>query len=159
MKTKNLLLIICLLCSSIVCAQNSTINKIFDKYEDEDNIVIISISKAMFKLIPGNINAGNIDISNIIPKIESMRLMTSSKKEIKEKLNLEIKKLIDSDKNYETLMRIKDGKSNTIFSVRNKDNFISELIMLIDNEESFTVIYITGNFVLEDIQKIAENIQ
>lgn len=159
MKTKNLFLIICLLCSSIVCAQNSTINKLFDKYEDEDDIVIINISKAMFKMIPGNISTGNVDIKEIIPKIESMRLLTSSKKEIKKNFSSEIKKLINSDKYYEELMYIKDGKSKITFNVKNKENFISELIMLIDSEEDLTAIYITGNFVLEDIQKIAEKIQ
>jgi hypothetical protein len=110
-------------------------------------------------MIPGNISTGNVDIKEIIPKIESMRLLTSSKKEIKKNFSSEIKKLINSDKYYEELMYIKDGKSKITFNVKNKENFISELIMLIDSEEDLTAIYITGNFVLEDIQKIAEKIQ
>jgi nitrogenase molybdenum-iron protein alpha/beta subunit len=159
MKTKNLLLIICILCSGVIYAQNSAMSKLFDKYESEDDITVISISKAMFKMIPGNISTGNVDIKDIIPKIESMRLINSQKPEIKEKMSLEMKALINNDKNYEELIRIKDGKSNITFNVRKKENTINELVMLIDSEKDFVAIYITGNFTFEDIQKIAEKTQ
>jgi hypothetical protein len=134
-------------------------SKIFDKYESEDDITVISISKAMFKMIPGNINTGDVDIKDIIPKIESMRLITSQKTALKEKMDMEMKALINNDKNYEELMRIKDGKSNITFNARKKGNTISELVMLINSEKDFVAIYITGNFTFEDIQKIAEKTQ
>ncbi|MDR1114825.1 MAG: DUF4252 domain-containing protein [Tannerella sp.] len=159
MKTKNLLLTICILCSGVLYAQNDVMSKIFDKYESEDDITVISISKAMFKMIPGNINTGDVDIKDIIPKIESMRLITSQKTALKEKMDMEMKALINNDKNYEELMRIKDGKSNITFNARKKGNTISELVMLINSEKDFVAIYITGNFTFEDIQKIAEKTQ
>jgi hypothetical protein len=161
MKTKSLLLMIYLLCSSIIYAQSGTINKLFDKYENEDNITVISISKAMFNIIPKNINTGNVNLKNIIHKIESMRIITSNNADLKEKMNSEFKLSVNGNKDYEELMRVKDGKSNIIFNVKRKENLINELILLINDENDFVAIYITGNFTLNNIQDIIKetNIQ
>jgi nitrogenase molybdenum-iron protein alpha/beta subunit len=158
MKTKNLLLMICLLCSSIIYAQNSTIDKLFDKYEKEDDITFISISKAMFKMIPENVNTGNINIKNITHKIESMRIITSEKARLKEKMNVEFRSFVNNDKSYEELMRVRDGKSNVTINVRKKGDAINELVMLVNDESNFVFIQISGNFTLDDIQEISKNI-
>jgi vacuolar-type H+-ATPase subunit F/Vma7 len=157
MKTKILFLTVCLLCGGITYAQNSAINKLFDKYENEDGITVISISKAMFKMIPGNIYTNSVNIKSIIHKIESMRIITSDKKTLKETMNLEFKSFISSNKSYEELMRIKNGKSNVIFNAKKNGDIIIELIMLIDDEKNFAAIHISGNFTLDDIQEITKD--
>ena len=48
MKTKNILLILFLCCTSICFAQN----KLFDKYSEMDNVTSVYISKAMFQMLP-----------------------------------------------------------------------------------------------------------
>ena len=48
MKTKNILLILFLCCTSICFAQN----KLFDKYSEIDNVTSVYISKAMFQMMP-----------------------------------------------------------------------------------------------------------
>jgi len=158
MKLKYLLLIICLFGSSITFAQDNAFKSLFDKYENEDDVTIVSISKAMLKMIPGNLNTGNVDIQNIVPKIESM-LLISSKSNIKEKMHSEFKSLTDKN-NYEELMRVKDGKSNVTFNAKKQGDTIKELIMLISGNDNFVAIQILGNFTIDDIQKIAkENTQ
>ena len=157
MKLKYLLLIICLLSNSIIFAQNNTFKSLFDKYENEDDVTIVSISKSMFNMIPGNISKGNVDITNILPKIESLLIITSEKSKVKEKMSLEFKSLIDKNKDYEELMRIRDGKSNVIFNARKKGNTINELIMFINDDADFVAIQILGNFTLEDIQQITKD--
>jgi len=157
MKTKFLLLMISLFCSCLLYAQNSAFNRLFEKYENEDEVTVVNISKSMFNLIPGNIKTGNVDIKNIVPKIESMRLLTSDKSSLKDKMNADFKDLVDKDKDYEELMRVKSGKSNISFNLKKKGDLIRELIMLVNDEEDFVVIQILGNFLLDDIKKIAED--
>jgi nitrogenase molybdenum-iron protein alpha/beta subunit len=139
-------------------AQNSTVDKLFDKYENEDDITFISISKAMFKMIPKNINTGNINIKNIIHKIESMRIITSEKADLIKKMNVEFKSSVSNNKNYEELMRVRDHKSNITLNARKKGNTINELIMFVNAENNFVFIQILGNFTLDDIQKISKEI-
>jgi hypothetical protein len=159
MKIKYLLLIAGLFASSVIYAQNSTFKSLFEKYENEDDITVVSISKAMFNLIPGNIKTGNVDIKDIVPKIESMLIITSDKNNVKEKMSADFKSLVERDRNYEELMRVKSGKSNITFNMKKRGNLINELIMLVDNEEDFVAIQILGNFTIEDIQKIANDTQ
>jgi hypothetical protein len=130
----------------------------FDKYEKEDNVTIVNISKAMFNMIPvKSINTGNADISGIVSKIESMRIITSGNKELKEKMETETKALVTKNNKYEELMRIKDGKSVVTFNAVKKGNIINELLMLVNGEGEFVAIQILGNFTVEDIQKITKN--
>ncbi|MDR1382006.1 MAG: DUF4252 domain-containing protein [Tannerella sp.] len=157
MNTKTLLLAACLLCCGIACAQESAMNRLFDKYGKDENVVVISISKAMFKLIPDNVSISkdHVDIKSIVNKIESMRLITTSNTALGKKIDDEIRELVDRDGKYEELMRIRDGKSAVTFCVRKNGELIGELIMLIDEEKEFVVICIAGSFTLEEIQEIA----
>ena len=160
MKIKYLLVFICMMGSSFLYAQSNTFSKIFEKYENEDDVTIVSISKAMFNMIPGNISTGNVDIKDILPKIESLLLISSNTNKMKDKMYSEFNTITEKDKNYEQLMRIKDNKTNVNFHVRKSGNMIKELIMLVNEEDSFVAIQILGNFTVEDIQKIAnENTQ
>ena len=157
MKTKYFFLIISLFCSSLAYAQSNSFNRLFEKYENEDDITVINISKAMFNLIPGNLKTGNVDIKNIVPKIESLRMLTSDKSSLKDKMASDFKSFVDKDKDYEELMRIKSGQTNITFNLKKKGEVISELIMLIIDNEDFVVVQILGNFLLDDIKKIAED--
>jgi vacuolar-type H+-ATPase subunit F/Vma7 len=157
MKTKKILVMICLLCSSITGAQNNVINKFFDKYENEDDITAINISKAIFKMLPNNVNTGQINMKSILNKIETMRLITSHKTDLMKKMSAEFKSLINNDKYYEELIRIKDNKSIITFNVKKKGESIKELIMIMNDENNFTIIYILGDFILEEIQEIVKN--
>ena len=159
MKTKYLLLMGCLLACSLAGAQHNTFKSLFDKYEKEDNVTIVSISKAMFNLIPGNINTGNVDLRSVVPKIESLLIITSEKSEMKAKMYTEFKALVDKNKDYEELMRIKSDKTNVTFNARKKGNIIQELVMLVNDEDDFVAIQILGNFTIEEIQKIAQDTQ
>ena len=156
MKLKYLLLIMCLISSSFIYSQN-TFKSLFDKYENEDDVTIVSISKSMFNLIPGNISKANVDINNILPKIESLLLISSEKNNVKDKMALEFKSLIEKNKDYEELMRIRDGKSNVIFNVKKKGDIINELIMFINDETDFMAIQILGNFTIDDVQQITKD--
>ena len=159
MKTKYLLLMGCLLVCSMAFAQHNTFKSLFDKYEKEDNVTIVSISKAMFNLIPGNINTGNVDLRSVVPKIESLLIITSEKKDMKTKMYADFKTLVDNNKDYEELMRVKSDKTNVTFNARKKGNIIHELVMLVHGEEDFVAIQILGNFTIEEIQKIAQDTQ
>jgi len=159
MKTKYLLLVIFLLGSSLIYAQSNAFGRLFEKYENEDDVTVVNISKAMFNLIPGNIKTGNVDIKNILPKVESMRLITTDKINLKEKMYADFKAIVEKDKNYEELMRVKSGKTNITFNIKKKGDMINELIMLVNEDTDFVAIQLLGNFSLDELKKIAEEAQ
>jgi len=149
MKTKSIILIVCLFCTSVGFAQN----KLFDKYADMDDVTSVYISKAMFQMMPSIEKAG-VNLMNMKGKIESLQLVSTEKPDKIAQMKKEFSQLV-SDKHQE-LMRVKDGKDRVRFYSDMKGDQIKELIMLVEEEDSFTAILLTGNFTLKDIQDIAK---
>ena len=79
MKTRNSLLVLFLLCSTLCFAQD----KLFEKYADKDNVTSVYISKSMFQMMPDNMRAGGLDLGNLKGKIHNLQILTSENKEVK----------------------------------------------------------------------------
>ena len=56
-------------------------------------------------------------------------------------------------------MRIKDGKDKVTFYVQQENEHIREMLMFADSDDEFVIIRLKGKFTLEDIQKIAKQVQ
>ena len=149
MKTKQILIALCLLCTSVGFAQN----KLFDKYADMDDVTSVYISKAMFRMMPQIDNFG-VNLMNMKGKIESLQLVTTEKPEKMAQMKKDFLQSITA--NHQELMRVKDGKSRVNFYSNTQGDLIKELLMLVNDEDSFTVIQLIGNFTLKDIQEIAD---
>ena len=149
MKTKLILIVLCLFCTSIGFAQN----KLFDKYADMDDVTSVYISKAMFQMMP-KIEKVGVNLMNMKGKIESLQLVSTEKQDKIVQMKKDFSKLVTSQ--HQELMRVKDGNSRVNFYSNMQGDRIKELIMLIDGEDSFTAILLVGNFTLEDIQEIAD---
>lgn len=149
MKTKNILLILFLCCTSFCFAQN----KLFDKYSEMDNVTSVYISKAMFQMMP-NMETNGLNLMNMKGKIEGLQILSTESNSLKDKMRDDFKGLIGKD--HQELMRVKDGKTRATFYVKQKGDQVSELIMLADTDGRFNVIQLLGNFTLQDIQDITK---
>lgn len=152
MKTKNILLLLFLFCSSICFAQN----KLFDKYSEMDNVTSIYISKSMFQMMP-NFETNGLKMANLKGKIDALQILTTEDSQIKEDMRKEFNGLFGKD--HEELMWIKDGNTRATFYAKKKGEQISELIMLADTDSSFNVIQLLGKFTLKDIQDITDSMK
>lgn len=149
MKTKNIMLLLFLPCSVACFGQN----KLFQKYAETDNVTSVYISKAMFQMMPSMETAG-LNLMNMKGKIESLQVLSTENSALKEEMNKEFTRLIGSQ--HEELMRVKDGKTRATFYVKKKGDMVSELVMLANTDKNFSVIQLLGNFTLQDIQSITE---
>ena len=152
MKTKYILLILCLFCTIYSFGQD----KLFDKYTEMDNVTSVYISKAMFQMMP-NINNTGLNLMNMKGKIESLQLATTEKKEISDQMRKEFTKLVG--RQHSELMRVRDGKTRATFYADMKGEQVKDLLMLAETDSSFTVIQLLGNFTLQDIQEIAKEME
>ena len=150
MKTKNILIIICLFCTSAGFAQN----KLFEKYADMDNVTSVYISKAMFQMMGNVVNAG-MNFTNLKGKIESLQLVSTEKQNMIAQMKKDFSQLVGNSQ-YQELMRVKDEKNRVNFFASMQGDLIKELIMLVNDEDSFTAIQLVGNFTLQDVQDIVK---
>lgn len=153
MKTRNSLLVLFLLCSTLCFAQD----KLFEKYADKDNVTSVYISKSMFQMMPENMRAGGLDLGNLKGKIHNLQILTSENKEVKEQMKADFDAVVGKD--HELLMKVKSDDTRASFFVKQKGEKISELIMLTDDEEDYVVMRLTGDFTIQDIRQIAEEVE
>jgi hypothetical protein len=101
-----------------------------------------------------NAELKGMNLTNLKGKIESLQLVTTEKKEKIAQMKKDFSGLITPQ--YQELMRVKDENNRVKFYSDMQGEQIKELIMLAEDDNSFTVIQLIGNFTLKDIQDISE---
>lgn len=155
MKTKYIIISLCLICAQLCFSQNKH-SKLFDKYADMDNVTSVYISKAMFQMMPSIGNVG-MNLTNMKGKLESLQLVSTEKEDIIPQMRKEFSKIISNK--HQELMRVRNGKTKATFYSDMDGDKVKDLIMLVDTDSNFTVIQLVGNFTLQDIQDIAKEME
>ena len=141
-------------------AQNDAISRFFGNYMENDDFTSVYISPKMFQMI------SKLDLSDendpdakatmeMIKDIKGLRILTSEKnpmalyKEAMHKFNT-------SD--YEVLMSVKDEGENVRFWIKEADNVVNELLLLVGGKDEFVLLSFVGNIDLNKISKLAGSI-
>jgi len=140
-------------------AQSQFMDNFFNKYAEQEGFTSVSISPKLFDMIKDldieiEEKEGQIvkELSNEITQVKILSTDNAGAN-----LYEEFKKDFKQN-NYELLMRVNDkGESQVDFMVREENNVIKELLLLVDGDDgSFTTIYLEGNISFQKIEKIIE---
>ena len=154
--------IIILLLAVSVHAQNDAISKYFDQYLDDDNFTVVYVSGKMFGMI------AKIDIDEL--QDEESQVIMDVAKDIKglrvlvtdvdpKQYYKEARKLINVDDGYEILLTVRDKGDNVNFWIKEKDNIIEELFLLVGSEDEFVLVSFLGKLDLNKIAQLADKIE
>ena len=147
-----------LLCA-IVAMASLTVNaqvKAFEKYADMKNVSYVYISKYMLGMaskasmpsVPG------VDTKSLASKLTGIQIISSEEKTARAKLRNDVKNILAHDK-YEVLMQIReDGDKVDIYHCVGKQQ--SVVVMLMDEDDSATVMIFSGKFTLDDVMKMTK---
>lgn len=147
-----------LLCAVVIMASLS-INaqvKAFEKYADMKNVSYVYISKYMLGMagktatpsVPG------VNMKSLANKLTGIQIISSEEKATRTKLKNDVKDILARDK-YEVLMQIRESDSKVdIYHCVSKQQ--SVVVMLMDEDDSATVMTFSGNFTMDDIMKMTE---
>ena len=154
---KRLTLIFGILAISLsMMAQESLINKYFEKYSDDNNFTKVIINQKMFSLFAnfeGNTEE-ETEFIQAISKLERLKIIVADSCENPAKIFTTT--AADMDKaGYEELMTVTDADENVKFSIKEKDGIVKELIMLVGGNEKFVLLSLYGDIDLKNISKIA----
>lgn len=152
MKRLFIIAFLMIFCSVLSYGQQS----FFDKFADMDGVTSVYISKSMISLFPqGNTNVNGINIGNIADRLDNIQILSAVEKDIIPKLRKETSD-INTKNGYEELMKIReDGKKVTIYFNEKKKK--KEFVLIVDDKDEFTIISITGDLTLKEIQGIVQN--
>jgi hypothetical protein len=129
----------------------------FDKITEMEGVTSAHISKAMFKLIAGmGIQSDGIDQKSVLPKLESLHIITCEKPEVIAILKKEAE-IFSTQDGYEELMRMKEDDSHTIILHKSHKDKPNEYVLVHDEKDcEFTLILMKGTLTLEEIQQMVE---
>ena len=130
--------------------------KAFEKYADMKNVSYVYISKYMLGMaskasmpsVPG------VDTKSLASKLTGIQIISSEEKTARVKLRNDVKDILARNK-YEVLMQIReDGDKVDIYHCVGKQQ--SVVVMLMDEDDSATVMIFSGNFTLDDVMKMTK---
>ena len=153
MKHSIILIAIALFLSIPTAIQAKTFD--FDKMAEMEGVTSVHISKAMFRLLSGKgIKADGIDLQSVMPKLESLQIITCEKPEIIPLLKKEAE-VFSTKEGYEELMRVKEDDSHTIILQKQHEDKPNEYVLVsIEGNEEFNLILMKGTLTLEELQQM-----
>jgi hypothetical protein len=139
--------------------QGSVIDRFFQKYENDRNFTLVSITPKMFsmfaKVDPGDKDAKNM--MRVIQKLKGLRILAKEDTKDGPRLYKEAASFLSSD--FEELMTLRDKDSDLKFMVKeNSKGTISELIMLVGSSSEFMAMSLVGDIDLNEISLIAGSV-
>lgn len=142
-------------------AQDS--KSIYHKYSDMDGVSAVYISPVMFKMIGKipNLEFGDdgnkIDISPIIKSLKGFYLLSSSNESVNDKLNADVKKLLNGGK-FDMVMEAKDNGETMRIYTNGDEQVINSFIMMAQEKYETTFISMDGLISRKDFEKLLESV-
>ena len=155
MKQKVTRALLCIMVAMASLTVNAQV-KAFEKYANMKNVSYVYISKYMLGMaskasmpsVPG------VDTKSLASKLTGIQIVSSEEKTARAKLRNDVKDILARDK-YEVLMQMReDGEKVDIYHCVGKQQ--SVVVMLMDEDDSATVMIFSGNFTLDDVMKMTE---
>lgn len=156
---RNKFLIVVLLIPFLAMTQETPANSFFEKHSGEDGYTSIYITKYMFELFSKiSTDEDQKDFQEITSKLNSIKILNvdssfyvNSKVKFEKELFSKLPKSI-----YKELMIIKDGGETIKFLINEKNNKISEFLMVVYGESEPVLIFLEGDINLKQISKLSK---
>ncbi|RPD39731.1 DUF4252 domain-containing protein [Chitinophaga barathri] len=153
---KRILMIICVLCSSELALAQSSIDKFFQKYQDDESFTVINITPKMFNMF-SKFSIDDPDakkVTALASKLKGLRILIKEDTKDGQKLYREAAQFLTGG--MEELMSVRDKDTDLKFMVReNAKGNIQELVMLVGSSDEFVALTIFGDFSIAEISEIA----
>ena len=128
-------------------AQSDAISKYFAKYMENDDFMSINISGKMFQMM-SRIELDDKEeqkfMEQSIGRIKGVKAIAAQDDVDGRKMYNEALGLVDG-KGYEELMSVKEEDKNIRFLIKEKDNKIDELFMVLGGRDEFGLLSIVGD--------------
>jgi hypothetical protein len=139
----------------LAIAQNSAVDKVFNKYENRDGFTVVTISKGLLKLA-ADMDDEDQEAKEFLNRIHSIKILAT---EDHSDVNLYDEVLSSLDKrDYEELMTVKSSDEDVLMLIKKDGDLIEELILLVGGREDNAMVYISGRMSMKDMAKISKSI-
>jgi len=151
------LIVLAIAFPAFLMAQNSAVDKLFSKYKGKEGVTTVQISPELFQIVKA-MEIEEIDEHDIpFDKIASVKILTIEDEEGYEGVNFydEIEKDLDVD-DFAEVLTVDDGGETVRMWMKAEKSVVSEFLLIVGGDDN-VLIYITGNFNLNDLEGLAES--
>lgn len=145
-----------------VHAQNDAISTYFDQYLDDDNFTVVYVSGKMFDMI-AKVDIDELQeeeaqaIMDVAKDIKGLRVLVTDVNP--KQYYKEARRLVKGDDGYEVLLTVRDKGDNVNFWIKESNNIIEELFLLVGSDDEFVLVSFLGRLDLNKIAKLADTIE
>ncbi len=148
--------------SSTTFGQDDFIQSFFEKYSDNDQFTSIYVAPKMFSIVKEmNLNMEDEDAEKIMQftnEFSSLRILVAENPDpgLYDSFASQFSKA-----DYEVLMKVNSkGESDMDFLIKEKNNAITDLLLLVGGEEEdFVLLSFKGNIDLDKVRELAKEIE
>lgn len=156
---KNTIIIFIVLLSPIFLMAQSqkSINSFYKKYMQYENMTNVNLQGWVLQMASNYVDEEKEkEILNKITKLRVMVMEESNliKKEDVSQLKSDVKK-----EEYYELMQINEGKSKIDFYIRQMGDEITDVLVLVNDEDSFVLLSLEGNFKFSDLNDLQFDVE
>jgi len=151
------LIIIAIALPAFVAAQNSAVDKLFNKYKGKEGVTTVMISPELFQIMNA-LDVKEVEDAEIpFDKVSSVKILTIEDEKANEGVNFyeEIRNDLKLD-DYAEVMTVNDGSETVRMWIKADEAVVKEFLLIVGGEDN-VLIYITGNFNLNDLEGLAES--
>ncbi|MCK9449835.1 MAG: DUF4252 domain-containing protein [Bacteroidales bacterium] len=157
---KRLIIILAVLLPAMLSAQKTPVDKLFEKYANQEGFTTVNISGKLLSLA-SKLGIEDDPAEEILSKLKAIRILTSDNLKNTEQINFykELEKEGFFKNNaYDMLMEITEANEVVrFFSKENASGKISDLVLVVSGENN-TLISIQGIIDPENIGKITKSL-
>lgn len=138
----------------MLMAQQTPIDKLFEKYYGKDGFTTVLVTKDMFEVI-ANMEEEKGDIEGTLGKVQRVRVIAQEDEADVEGVNFmdELKGAEFDD--YKELVVVKEADQQVLVLAKEEDGKIRELLVIVGGEDN-VLVSVEGNFTMDDLEALGD---
>ena len=152
MKLKTIILCL-ILAPSFMMAQSTSVQQFFDTYGDNENYTLIDIKGSLLNMMSDKKDPNKVRKVTGFQLLSAPKGMGGLRASAVEGFAQKIRR-----ESFEDLMTIRDKDTFINFMMQERNGFVKELIMVINEPDSFTIMSLRGNIPLEELEDLGDDI-
>lgn len=140
-------------------AQNDAITRFFEKYADDERFTMVYVSPKMFQML-AKIETDDEDwnkFRDVVKDLGGLRVLTADSVANGDAMYKDALSRVPQ-KEYEELLTVRDGKENVRIWIKESNNVIQELLLLVGAPDEFTMLSFVGKIDLDKISSLAKTL-
>ncbi len=133
-----------------------TLTQFFKKYNGKEEVTSFSLPAGLVSML---VDENDKEAKEALKHIQQMKVFIHEDGQKHPAVAKDLQDALPSDR-YNDLMIINEGGDKVTFKIQEKNNVVSELVIVVeDQKESLVVISIDGKIPLEDVKKLTKAIK